>query len=477
MTRKRSMRAKGHPGDREQAAPPARCKVAVPAVDRPAPVVAASRRGWLVRWTFGVLLAAAAAVFCWFVGVYLWWRWFAQAGAWPAPADVGLSTVAGLAGAGSLIAASVLVTLARRARGASARLAARVWLLSALVMGGLFVALRTWELRELYWDGLWQPDSLASPHDHPDIYYVQAVRQRLQRLFDQLEDLRTNHSDQFSAADAQRLELVTTLQANMIGWTEQQVGHWLEDLSQRRGLMEVVAYQVHPLAKGKVAAESALQQEDRDLARQRQWFAVLRDYCRQKSELHRTLRSTSPAGDLPDGAKASSEPAAVSRPEKIELRYKSLEEADLAVREKLQAMGLQEWAFARSVVVDTADGPMTGERLNQIEAQLAAMDARQVFVDEFVRPVLEKPATEGLNQKNRWLRLPVYFPCARRWTGSYLAVTGLHATLLACTVLLSLVMLFSLRPGGSAERWRLIQSCWYAASLIAVTTLAMFYLV
>ncbi len=477
MTRKRPIRAKGRLENRDRTAPQPRPKVVEPSAESPEPAVGMPPRRSLTRLATGVLLTGAAVVYLSLVVVCIWQRWTSEPGTWPTPGEVGLSTAAGMAGTGLLIVTSVLAVLAGRSAGSAASFAARCCLLLALVTGGLFVAWRTYEFRELSADGLWQRGAATSPHDHPDIYYIQAVRLRLQELFQQLEDRRANHPDQFSETQAQRLELVTNLQRNMVAWTEQQVGHWLEDLAQRRGLMKIVAYQIHPLARDKAAVERALQQEASDSARQRQWFAILRDYCEQKSELHRQLGSTTPAEGVEASAAAVSQTVVAARPAKIELRHTSLEAADLALQQKLTSLGLEEWSFARSVIIDTTNVSLTGERLNQIVAQLDAMDSRELFVDELVRGVLERPEAEGLNEKYRWLRLPVYFPHARQWAGCYLALTGFHVVLVACVIVLSFFVLLWPQRDSRVARWRIVQWCWHTSSLIAATLLLLFYIV
>ena len=67
-----------------------------------------------------------------------------------------------------------------------------------------------------------------------DVYYVHAVKERLKQLFANWTTNKPTAPISSRDADRQQLELVTTLQLSMVGWTEQEVGHWLDDTQQRR---------------------------------------------------------------------------------------------------------------------------------------------------------------------------------------------------------------------------------------------------
>ena len=139
-----------------------------------------------------------------------------------------------------------------------------------------------------------------------------------------------------------------------------------------------------------------------------------------------------------------------------------LDELDLGLRQKLESLGLDEWAFARSVIMDTTDLAMAGERLNQIVAQLTAMDSRESFLDEMVAPVLEEPRGEGLNRKHRWLRLPVCLPNGNIWAGGYFALTSLHMLLVVVVAVISVPVLMhksDAAPSCALANHRMVVVC------------------
>ena len=251
-----------------------------------------------------VCLIAVVIVFCGLIILLISMRW--RTDTWPTAGDVGVVPLIGSVGAGLLVAASVVAWLARKAARSGNRLLANICLLLALAGAICFVLLRSHEYRNFHDLGIWQRSTDGPIHERADLDYVQAVRFRLADLFQELDDRRVNRPSEFSDEDAERLELVTDLQANMVNWTEQEVGHWAEDLQQRRAVMELVAYQIHPLARNQAAVTTSVQNQVRDLERQMQWFSILRDYCEEKSELLGQERKVSKT-DTQESAAAASE--------------------------------------------------------------------------------------------------------------------------------------------------------------------------
>jgi hypothetical protein len=252
-----------------------------------------------------------------------------------------------------------------------------------------------------------------------DVYYVHAVKERLKQLNRQLDDKQTNRPDIFREGDRQELELVATLQLSMVGWTEQEVGHWLDDTQQRRAVMEVMAYQIHPVARQRESMRERVETEKAELNRRRQWLVVLRDYCQRKLALLQRRQA-----DLPPTGPVSNDLAGA--PDESE---GSRELAD-EVREKLKRLGGSDWSFANSVLQDAVDGVMAGERLNQISTALSNIDARAAFVQEYLDPLWTDPTASGLNRRFPVLQLPISLPQARGWVGGYALVTLWHSLVL-----------------------------------------------
>ena len=81
--------------------------------------------------------------------------------------------------------------------------------------------------------------------------------------------------------------------------------------------------------------------------------------------------------------------------------------------EKLHRLGASQWAYADAVVHDARDTTLVGERLNQIKLSLSSMDTHKTFVREYLDPMWDTPAAQGLDGKFPGLRLPVSFPHAQ----------------------------------------------------------------
>ncbi|MHB8970538.1 MAG: c-type cytochrome [Pirellulaceae bacterium] len=356
------------------------------------------------------------------------------AGAWPSHHDIGLPGGLAAMGVVALILSSLVLELARRSWRRGKLLSARPALAVVLVLGSIVLALRVEEYRTLHVNGISLWHARSTVFNDADVHYVYAVKARLKQLFTALEDKRTNRPDIFSDADQQQLELVMTLQLSLVGWTEQEVGHWLDDTQQRRTVMEVLAYQIHPVADQRETIRDCVEMEKQELNRRRQWLTVLRDFCQRKLALLTPRKESRP----PSGTASNDDPGApVDSGDDREFVNE--------VREKLRRLGGSEWAFADAVLQDAADSVMTGERLNQINAALANMDARATFVGKFLEPLCNDPLLPGLNRQFPFLRLPVSFPRARTWVASYALLTSLHSLLLLSG--LGVVLWRLCRPG------------------------------
>jgi hypothetical protein len=349
-----------------------------------------------------------------------------------------LSVKLAAGGALALVVSSLAVYFARRSLNGGRPLTGRLCLAAALLLVVLALALRMREYRALYLDGL----SLTNPRtfifDDADLYYLHAVKERLKQLSRELEDRRNKRPNVFSDEDQRRLSLVTTLQNQMVGWTEQEVGHWLDDTQLRRGLIELMAFQIHPTADRRAAARDRMEIEKGDVHRRRQWFAVLRDYCRQQS----------PADEHQQAERLS---------------------------ETLRKLGASQWAYADAVIHDARDTTMLGERLNQINLSLSSMDAREAFVREYLDPLWDTPAAPGLNRALPGLRLPVSFPSARAWAASYALITLCHSAMLMLSALTLLWLLG--RRGWPAYSTSLaaIAPFWHTTAMLGLIVFGILY--
>lgn len=414
------------------------------------------------------LLLSGIIVFGGLIILQLSLRW--RTAAWPTTGDVGLQLLEGASGAALLLASAVAAWFARRLAVSGRAGSCRAAVVVALMCAGVFLGLRVREYRELYARGLWQRSVAAPIYERADTYYVQAVRFRLDDLFRTLDDRRVQKPNEFTDEDAQKLEVVSHLKKNMVEWTEQEVGHWLDDVQSRSDVMKLVAYQVYPLARMQADVETSVQERRRYLDQQRQWFEVMDDYCARKLELLGELSSDSRTNKTSDAeAEPSSSATDGDSPED------ELAALDDELASRLAALGLAAWDYAKFVREDTTDIAMAGERSNQVSARLRAIDARAAFLDQWEELFSGDVPNGGLNQQYHWLRLPVCLPGGNAWAGGFFALTGLHALLVVCAMMLSLGALVTrFEPARCARRCR--AHWWTAASLVGIAIFLLFYL-
>jgi len=395
-----------------------------------------------------LLFLAFIIFFAGLLGAALLLRYQAAQATWPTREDVGIGLGVGLLGIVLLSASSGFMMAARRVADIRRIGLARILLAGALASGLTFLGIRMYEYRNLYDAGLFPDLENKMVFSQPDVYYLQAVRASLERHFRRLDDRRVNRPDIFSGEDQQKLDFVSRLQVDMVAWTEGEVGHWLDDVEQRRASIEIVAHQIHPLLRKQADVRGHVHTERQRLSRQTQWFAALRDYCEQKTKMYQQSKD-SEAND----------------------QQASLDQLDQEIRARLERMGITQWAFAQSVVSDTSDLAMAGERLNQTESRLDAIAGREAFLDEMVEPLLDQPPSDGLNATNRWLRLPVSVPQGNRWASGYYTLTSLHA---AAVIVLSIALpltLFTRSRQAFTRRLRRLCPFWHASTAIAVAVL------
>lgn len=429
MSRKRQRRARTKP--------PAPAPLSPVPRDSVSPAASRTVVGPIVRCASRVLFWAGLVLVILGVAVGGMLRWRSTPGTWPTRQDVGLSLALAAGGVVAMVISSVALQAARRLVSRGSLRAGVGCAVAALLLALLVLAARTREYYGLYESGISIWDRRGTVYDEADVYYVHAVKLRLRQLARDLESRQAGGAGAVSSADERRLALVTALQSSLVGWTEQEVGHWLDDAQLQRDLMEVMAFQVCPTERRRAAARERMAVEQGDLSRRRQWFAALQSFCREKT------------------------PADPGRVEELVAT--------------LRRLGASQWEFAHAVMRDAADATLIGERLNQIQLNMASMDAREAFVHEYFDPLASQLAAPGLNRDNPGMRLPVSFPCARAWTAGYGLMSGLHSALVLG---LTLVLGWSLAGRGRVARAARIASLapyWHVAAALSVVVFVVLY--
>ncbi len=108
--------------------------------------------------------------------------------AWPSAATMHVDRIIGLANTLVLLASGAAVAQAARSLGASKPLVARVWLLLAVMLGTLFIGVKSYEYREKYRHNLFPAPGGGPIFNQADAAYLSAVRQRVQTLQAELRE-------------------------------------------------------------------------------------------------------------------------------------------------------------------------------------------------------------------------------------------------------------------------------------------------
>jgi heme/copper-type cytochrome/quinol oxidase subunit 3 len=155
----------------------------------------------LIIWLF---LSTEIMFFAGLIGTYIVLRF--GAAVWPRPHDVHLVEWVGFVNTFVLICSSVTIVLCLEAAKSSRASAAKGWILLTLVLGGVFLGIKGFEYKAKFEHGIypWKPHSQI--YERPDLYYLAAVRERLNTLKSSFEA-----KSELSDAEKERLALVSRL--------------------------------------------------------------------------------------------------------------------------------------------------------------------------------------------------------------------------------------------------------------------------
>jgi cytochrome c oxidase subunit 3 len=163
--------------------------------------------GKLIIWLF---LSTEIMFFAGLIGTYIVLRFGAPT--WPRPHDVHLSEPVGAFNTFVLICSSVTVVLAFEAAIENKARLAKRWILATFILGCTFLGIKGWEYQAKFAHGIypWKGHSLI--FEKPDLYYAQAVRDRLADpvVLEHIRDLK--QGGELSEDDAKALKELELIQ-------------------------------------------------------------------------------------------------------------------------------------------------------------------------------------------------------------------------------------------------------------------------
>ena len=135
--------------------------------------------GKVILWLF---LSTEIMFFAGLIGTYIVVRFGAPAGTWPRPHDVHLVEWIGGMNTTVLILSSVTIVLALEAARQNKATLAKLAVLVTLVLGTAFLGIKIVEYTAKFSHGIYPTWPRSLLHEKADVYYVAAVRQRLNEL-------------------------------------------------------------------------------------------------------------------------------------------------------------------------------------------------------------------------------------------------------------------------------------------------------
>lgn len=363
--------------------------------------------GKVCLWLF---LSTEIMFFAGLIGTYIVLRFGAPAGTWPAPEDVHVVEWMGGLNTAVLIFSSVSIVLALEAARSNNASMAKTWLAVTLGLGTVFLGVKAVEYNSKFKHGIYPQKPHSLIYEKSDIYYVQAVRERLKQLYTDLDAKRAE--GQLSETEQERLDLVVELQQNLVRWTENAAAKTDNEIV-RQGAMTTMSYFIYPLTRDEVFVEALLAEEERDRAKERTRLGEQKDFLEAKLALMEQQAATAAAGD----AAACQEPA-----EDLEQKLESLNEAARSEHVQDPAKDI-DWI---SIIDETPNKLTLSNMLAAVDGRLVDIDGRAKLLDKLVE-LPEKGHGHGLNEEYHWLMLPMTIPSGNMWASTYFLMTGFHA--------------------------------------------------
>ena len=424
------------------------------------------------------------------LGGVLWFRFAtgAEAGQssnWPTPQDVRLSSLRGGWQATLLLASSV--TMLRAVRNAANRDCGARWLGWTLGLGLLFVAFQVVELRTRVRHNLIPSISGSGVHDRADLYFLSAVRHRLQSLVSELNAaaIAANASETEreratpSEQRQERLALANRLLSSEVIWTESRVSQQSPPvLADQRAALVSLAQDIFPIH---AYADVRQQFQDRVRSESVEQLAVAR------SELTEA-RARIADGSEPLQAKLTEVGELNRQLKQVRDQLKTMppeeevddeEKTEPTSEEQVVAPGsgradLQKQLETLQPLYDGANTELTQlatqvtaaeDTVSRLSTQISSLEGRQQWM-------VELPA-EGLNQRYAWLQLPVAVPGGHRWAIAYFGFMVVHLV----HVVVGLLNIFP-RLARCERPLALSNSAayWHVQTITGCVVLGLFYL-
>jgi cytochrome c oxidase subunit 3 len=475
-------------------------------------------RGKLCLWLF---LSTEIMFFAGLIGTYIVLRFGVPEGTWPAPHDVHLQEYIGAFNTFVLLMSSVTIVLCLEATKNNQAGLAKAWMVATFLLGCVFLGVKGYEYNEKFKHGIYPARPHSMIHERADLYYVQAVRQTLAehalRLGAQKTELEAaiqaraaessqgpGSLDESLKAVNDKLAVVTSLQTNLVQWTELRASRSTDPLERRLAISRL-AEAIYPLRElGKPGEEQhhhfveSLKDEERlltrDLDKLQSDRSTVSSERTAKGEELATLQGqiASLQGqremldkqlkELEKPAEAASETPAEETSERPADNTQPAEEVQPAEDAQPPANPEVDRLKEEIATLDTElmtrqmqERQILGE-IGLIDEQLAASDARAKAIEGRIGILPLLGEGHGLSHAYPELRLPMVIPSGNMWASTYFLMTGFHAIhVLVGLIAFALILPMTL----NARRAHVIENTglyWHFVDLVWIFLFPLLYL-
>ncbi len=321
--------------------------------------------GKLCLWLF---LSTEIMFFAGLIGAYIVLRFGVPSGTWPLPHHVHLVEWIGAANTFVLICSSVTIVLALEAAKTNTPGLAKIWMALTLALGSVFLGVKAYEYYSKFDHGIYPALPRSLLHEKADLYYAQAVRQRLDEHIGYLNAI---DKEKLTPVQTERLALCTDLRENLAVWTERTAVTAADPIDRTRAL-EMLAVAVYPVDHSIEERSQALLDTEE-------------------------IRVRNEADDL---AK----------------QQKSLEAKSAELKAAIEKQ-------PDSAAEKAPELAKVDEELKPLVARAAQLNGRLGMYAK----LREAASHHGLNHQHHWLRLPMKIPSGNMWASTYFLMTGFHA--------------------------------------------------
>ncbi len=437
--------------------------------------------GKLCLWLF---LSTEIMFFAGLIGAYIVLRFGAPSGSWPLPHDVHLVEWIGAMNTFVLICSSVTIVLSYEAAKSNAAGMARVWLFLTLVLGTVFIGVKGFEYNSKFQHGIFPQAPRSLLHEKADLDYVAAVRTRLTEHQAAIQAKQAAHEKDpkkapaLTDADTHRLEISGKL-LEYVKWTET-IAAIDPDPHRRRVAMERLAMTIYPIDHSHDSADdkhekvrktlgvelAEVEREEYDVGQKMKGLAQSRmGIVQQVGTIEAEIKTlTDRKTKLPESAKPATGTTGATPNQAASTEFVSLQQ------DESQQVDAQ-LAAANQKLTDAK------KDLAAIDEQVAPIDAKLKLLAGRIKaqPVIAD-AHGGLNEHEKWLRLPMRIPSGNMWASTYFLMTGFHAIHVAVGLIAFILILPKQLDSRKAHIIENVGLYWHFVDLVWIFLFPLLYL-